>query len=41
MDARRTVYDALKALKDSGLVTDRDRLNAAWQDLTQPQEDDR
>lgn len=34
MDPRRTVYLALKALRDSGLVTDRTELNRAYSELT-------
>ena len=30
------ILDALAALRDAGLVTDRAQLNAAWRDLTRP-----
>lgn len=29
------IHAALTALRNGGLVTDRDQLNAAWRDLTQ------
>lgn len=30
------ILDALTAIRDSGLCTDRRQLNAAWRDLTRP-----
>ena len=30
------ILDALTAIRDAGLCTDRRQLNAAWRDLTRP-----
>ncbi len=36
MNTLETIHAALTAIRDAGLVTDRERLNAAWRDLSRP-----